>query len=224
MPTWTTAFPAPPAELTGLVATADPDGSKVDLVWDVAPMTDALFWRYRVARWNPETGAFDVIGEVADRSAPAYSDLEAPHGIDARYAVTVSNGWAESDAVEAIAFLDLKWWIVNPLEPAMSFELRYVEGPRDVETYQQEELRPLGRRFPVVVSGQLLAPAGSLPIRLLPADEPLRALIRRAALVDPWVVLKNPFGEVRRVKLGSIDRSRAQAGVQLLNLEYRTVA
>jgi len=220
---WTTAFSAP-AALTGLVATPDPDASEVDLAWNVPALPATHFWRYYIYRRSPESGEFRRIGEVADRAAPAYSDREAPHGVSAEYAVTVSNGWAEAEEVTAVALIDLKWWIVNPTDPALTFELRYVNGYREQRHHQQESFEPLGRPAPLVVSGVLLPPTGVVSVQVHPGDRELFGLIRRAATVDPWVVLKSPFGDVLRVKLGSLDRDRGEAGIQSLSFDYRTVA
>lgn len=220
--TWTTAFTTP-AALASLTATPDLDSSAIVLSWPASAL-GALFWRYYVYRRNADTGEFERIGSVDVEANATFTDAEAPHGVSVEYAVTVSNGWAESDSVTGAALVDLKWWIVNPLDPGLTFELRYVESFSDRLPYEQDSFEPLDRPTPLVVSGQQLPSTGTLSVKLLPADAGLRSLVRRATLVDPWIVLKTPFGDVYRVKFGDIGRDRGQAGNQQLNLAYRTVA
>lgn len=219
---WTTAFTTPD-ELTGLVATPDPDDSSIDLAWDVTALDATHFWRYYVYRLDPDVGEYVRIGSVDDRDDPTFTDLAAPHG-GATYAVTVSNGWAESDAITASAVLDLGWWVADPADPTLRFEIRYVSGYRARHDQQQEAFEPLGRDAPLVVSGEQLPPAGTFTVTNLADNPELLGLLKRAARVTPYVVLKSPFGDSLKVKLGAIDQDRGQAGVQTLNVEYRTVA
>jgi hypothetical protein len=89
---------------------------------------------------------------------------------------------------------------------------------------QQEAFEPLGREFPVVVSGSVLAPAGTLSV-VLGADEgAMVELLRRAARISPYVILKDPFGGLFRVSLGSVDVDRLGGGMQSASVDYRTVA
>lgn len=221
---WTTAFTTPD-ELTNLVATGDAGDSSVLLAWDASttnPDADH-FWRYYIYRLDPATGTYERIGSVDDIATPTFTDLEAPHG-GSTYAVTVSNGFAESDFVTVVVTLDLRWWLSDPNDASLRFEVRYVSGWRARNAAQQDAFEPLGRDVPVVVSGALLAPAGSFNVFLTYEDAGILDLLRRAAKVSPYVVLKDPFGDTYRMRLGSIDQDRGAAGAQTLTVEYRTVA
>lgn len=221
MPSFTTNFTGP-ADLTGLILTPDLDASKVDLSWDVTSLIDAHFWRYYIYRQNAE-GLYERIGEASDKAAPAFSDVEAPHGVTVRYAVTVSNGWAESGQLIGSTLLDLNWWIVDPADPSRSFAIRYVEGGPETEEYPQGIFHPIGKKAPIVVSGELMPPTGRVSVKV-PRDNPgYFTQIRRAARTDPYVVLKDPFGNVRRVKLGTLGRDPGQAGIQRGDFSYTTV-
>lgn len=222
MPQWTTSFGTPPAT-TGLSAVADPSSSSIVLTWDTTALAPALFWRYFIYRRNAE-GAYVRIGEVADAAPATYRDTEAPHGINAEYLVTVSNGFAEGEADTGATVLDLRWWIIHPTDPGLTFELRYVESFTEGWAYPQQEFAALGREYPLVVSDQQLAPSGQLRLQIMPADRGLFTLLRRAARTDPWVVLKDPFGDVYRVKLGDIGRDTGPVGVRPTTVSYRTVA
>lgn len=222
MPTWTTSFGVPPAT-TGLVATADPETSSIVLTWDPTTLAAALFWRYYIYRKNTE-GVYERVGEVASVAPATYADTEAPHGVPAEYLVTTSNGFAEGqpDADETI--LSLGWWIVHPADPALTFELRYVDTFSEAWPYRQEEFNPLGRTHPLVVSEVQVAPSGQLHLNILPKDRAIYYLLRRAAAYDPWVVLKSPFGDVYRVKLGDMGREVGTVGLRPVTVSYRTVA
>jgi hypothetical protein len=113
---WTTDF-GTPNDLTGVAAAADSGDSSVVVSWDATDLDPDFFWRYRIYRLD-DTGAFVRIGEVDDIATLTFADIEAPHGTST-YAVTVSNGWAESGQVTASVTLALDWWISDPNDPGL---------------------------------------------------------------------------------------------------------
>lgn len=222
MPTFTTSF-TQPAAVAGLTATPDLDASAVDLAW-TATTLGALFWQYNVYRLDPETNVYMLIGSVATESTPAYRDTEARHGTSS-YAVTVSNGWAESDPTLASTTLALDWWIVDPNDPALVFPVPHVQGYEEVWDPQNEDFVPLDADAPVVVSGALLPPTGTVTALILPAERATFGLLKRATQSTPYVSLKTPFGDVYRVKVGTIRRSRGSlgGGSREVRFDYTTV-
>lgn len=224
MPTWTTAFTAPP-ELTGLTVTADPDTSSVVLAWTASAIAAAEFHRYYVYRREVASGAFVRAGEVDAQALPTFIDIAAPHGIAAEYYVTVSNGWAESAPSDtAAAVLDLLYWIVHPDDPSLRFAVPHVSGYRESVNDGGQEFRALGRRAAVVVSAEALVPSGQFSSLLLPDEREVYYLLRRLLDVTPWVYLKNPAGDVHKVKVRVSDKDHGQAGVQQVAVTWTGVA
>lgn len=221
MPTWTTSF-STPTTIAGLTATPDLDASAVDLAW-TATALGALFWRYYIYRRDADTGILVRIGEVASESTPAFRDEEAPHG-PVTYAVTVSNGWAESDPpTNVTTTLPLDWWIVDPNDSALVFPIPHVNDYSETWDPQDERFDPLDADAPVIVTGALLPPNGTVSARLLPAELATFGLLKRVTMSVPYVYLKDPFGDVYRVKLQKLRRSKDKAGARAISFDYTTV-
>lgn len=218
---WTTDF-GTPNPITGLTGTASSGDSSIVLAWDVTDLDPELFWRYYIYRLGDD-GLYARIGSVDDPDAPTFTDVGAPHGTST-YVVTVSNGWVESSPVTVAVTLNLEWAISAPDDASLRFALFNVTAYRAKHELQADAYQPLGRSFPVVVSGQQLAPAGTLAIMLGSDEGEMVELLKRAARVTPFVYLKDPFGSVLSVRLGSIDQDRAGGGTQVLAVPYWTVA
>jgi hypothetical protein len=220
---WSTSF-ATPGETTGLSIAEDTATPGLVLTWTTSPLGAGLFWRYFIYRKDPD-GNYRRIGEVTDQNTPTYTDLEAPHGITVDYGVTTSNGWAEGAMGVASGVLLRNWWLVHPTDPDLRFELRYVPSGGLTERYnlEQRSFTPLGRSTPVVVSSKLMPPAGTLQLNIIPTDVETFDLLKRAAKVDPYVVIKSPFGDVYRVRLGQIERSIAPGGMRPVSIAYTSV-
>jgi hypothetical protein len=219
MPTFTTSFTAP-AGIASLTATADPDTSSVVLEWPATSLGVA-FWRYRVYRVNA-SGQYVLIGSPDTEATISFVDYEAPHGTS-QYAVTVDNGWQESDPVTALATLDLAFWIIDPSNPSNSFEIPHVATDESAWDPQEEQFVPLGRRAYVVIGGPLLAPKGTISSRVLRNEPELLPRLRLAAQTFPYVILKNPFGDVSRARIGEIRRSRGGSATQMVTFDWTTV-
>lgn len=218
---WTTDFDTP-NPLTGLAAAGNADDSSVVLTWDATDLDPDYFWRYYIYRLD-DLGTFVRIGEVDDIAVLTFTDLEASHGTST-YAVTVSNGWAESSQATVTATLALAWFVSDPNDASLRFALFNVTVYRAKSARQQEAFEPLGREFPLVVSGSVLAPAGVISVVLGPDEGAMLELIRRAARVSPYVVVKDEFGGVYRMSLGTVDQDRQGASMQTVSVDYRVVA
>jgi hypothetical protein len=222
MPSFTTNFSTPPA-LSTLTLTPNTSDSSIDLAWSISGLSAPLFYAYTVYRKNPESGVFDLIGTVTTQATLTFTDREAPHGIPAIYQVRVSNGWAESEPVQASTILDLNYWITHPTDPSLVFPVAHVNGFRERFPVQEERFEPLDRPEPVVVTGQAFPPEGTVSFRRFPSqDDPVWNL-RRAQKATPYVVLKSPFGDVRRVRIGEVESERGEAGVRTGSFDYTTV-
>lgn len=223
MPVWTTAFSAP-AQLTGLIATPDPDTSSVDLAWDVSALSADHFTRYVIYRRGVRTGTFMPVGEATTQADPTFVDIAAPHGVSADYYVTADNGWAESEASEtASTQLDLNYWFVHPDDPSLRFAVPHVSGYREAGDDSGQEFRPLGRAAPVVVSTGALVPAGSFTALLLHDERGVYHLLRRLLDVTPWVYLKSATGDVHRVKVRSVGKDHLPGGTQSVAVAWTAV-
>lgn len=222
MPSFTTNFSVPP-ELTTLTATPSPSDSSIDLAWSISGLSAPIFYAYMIYRKNPETGVFDLIGTVTTQATLTYSDREAPHGISAVYQVRVSNGWAESEPVQASTLLDLAYWITHPTDPSLVFPVAHVSGYKERFRVQDERFEPLDRPAPLVVTGQAFPPDGTVSFRRFPSQPDPVWNLRRAQKASPYVVLKTPFGDVRRVKIGDVEGDRGEAGVRLGSFDFTTV-
>jgi hypothetical protein len=220
MPTFTTSFTSPAAITGALLATPDPDTSSVLLEW-TATSLGVAFWRYRVYRIDA-LGQYHLIGSPATEATVSFVDYEAPHG-PSSYAVTVDNGWQESDPITASAVLDLGFWIIDPSNPSNSFAIPHVATDESEFDSQEERFAPLGRSAYLVVGGALLAPAGSISARVLRSETELIPRLLQAAQTFPYVILKNPFGDVSRARVGKVRRSRAGSATQMVSFDWTTV-
>lgn len=219
---WTTSFSIP-AALTTLTLTPSPSDSSVDLAWSATALSAAQFYSYRISRKDPDTGTYILIAEIFDSAVLTYTDREAPHRIPAMYQVRQTNGFDESDPVQASTSLDLDYWITHPTDPSLVFPIPHVDGFDETFEVESEKATPLGRPAPVVTYGENLPPDGTLSfIRIPSQDDPVPAL-RRAQITDPYVVLKSPFGDVRRIRVGTIKSARLGGGARRASFDYTTI-
>jgi len=220
MATFSTNF-APPAPITGLAAFANVDASSVDLTWDATAL-GAGFRSYRIYR-SPDGIAYSEVGIVLIEADSAFSDYEAPLDVPLWYQVTVWNADEESAPVDVTSELDVSaWWFVTPGDGSNTFELRTVVGYSDGAPLQQEDYEPLGRSRKLVVTGELLGNEGSLTVNLSREDAATVDRLRQRSIDDTnaFHLLKSPFGEVFRIRLRSIGRSRGGAGRQVVTLPF----
>lgn len=224
MPTFSTNF-APPATPTGLTIEAVIETSSVELVWTPTSL-GVDFGGYRVYR-SVAGAAYEEIAFLSTEANASFIDYEAPLDVTLSYQVTVSNLDFESAPAQGTTELDEKaWYIVTPAQSLYTFRLRYVQGFRELEHLQRERFGPLGRRFPIIVTGELEASAGHIELEVHPPDAFIIERIRAIARLDvPYVVLKTPFGDAYRVKIDPDERTRAGvAGIQNFGFGFDEVA
>ena len=225
MPTFQTDF-TPPAAPTGIAAYANVTASSVDLSW-TATSLGGDFLHYHVYRSTDGGLTFSLLATISSEALAAHSDYLAPLDVPLIYHVTVTNvDELESDPAVVSSELDIdQWWIVRPGDVSLTFHVRHVDAERDVTPRPTEQYVAMGRSRKVVVSGQQLGHEGSLSAVVTPSDRGLIDLLRAAAaLPDEYVLLKTPFGEVFRVRLADVSRSRGQAGHQTVELPFIEVA
>lgn len=219
---WTTNF-TEPAALSTLTLTPSPSDSSVDLAWSATGLSASQFYSYRIYRFDAETGVYERIAEIFDSAVLTYTDREAPHRVAATYQVRQTNGYAESDPVQATTTLDLDYWITHPTDPTLVFPVPHVSGFDETFPVQSERYEPLDRPAAVVTYGQNLPPDGTITFLRLPSqDDPIPPL-RRAQVTDPYVILKSPFGDVRRIRVGSIKSGRLGGGARSGSFDYTTI-
>lgn len=225
MPTFATVFtsPGPP---TDLVATSYLATSRIELSW--APSALGVdFDGYRIYRSIDGGVTYAEIGSVNVEATATYVDYEAPMDVPVLYGITVSNPDFESTKGLVSSQLDEHaWYLATPGMPTYTFRIQYVHGFRERERLQRQRLAPLGRRFPVIVTGELEASSGRVELEVHPPDAWLIRRIRELAVLDvPYVLLKTPFGDVYRVKLDPDERERTGvAGIQNFGFAYDAVA
>jgi hypothetical protein len=88
---------------------------------------------------------------------------------------------------------------------------------------QEEKFEPLDRPARVVTYGESLPPDGSISFVRLPSQDDPLPLLRRSQTIAPYVVLKSPFGDVRRVRIGSIKSGRLGGGARTGSFDYTTI-
>jgi hypothetical protein len=205
---FTTSFTQPPA-LTGLTATPDADVDAIELAWTASALAAAEFEAYLVYAKGSE-GPFELVATLTDQVTPAYTYRGAEHNTDVQIRVTQTNGWMESDPVEASASLDIDgfWWLrPDPLE------LRYVTpgGFTAAPDVRTEDFKPLrGGRF--VLTWGDAGNEWTLRMELRPEARDVLASLQadyRAGLVG---ILKTPRAEAFYSKLTALPQTYAAAG------------
>jgi hypothetical protein len=220
---WTTTFSAP-AALASMTVTPSPSDSSIDVAWSATALSTAQFYSYRIYRQDPEApGTFELVTEIFDPAVLLYTDREAPHRVAALYQVRQTNGFDESDPVQASTTLDLDYWITHPTDPSLVFPVPHVSSFDESFDVQEEKFEPLDRPARVVTYGESLPPDGSISFVRLPSQDDPLPLLRRSQIIAPYVVLKSPFGDVRRVRIGSIKSGRLGGGARTGSFDYTTI-
>jgi len=220
MPAFVTVF-TPPDAVTGLAAFANVAASSVDLTWDATAL-GVNFGSYRIER-SLDGVTYAEIGSILVEADSEYSDYTAPLDTPLWYRVTVWNLDTEGLPSDATSELDVsQWWFCTPGDPSNTFEIRTVVGYEDGNPLQQEDYEPLGRNRKLVVTGELLGNEGSLTANLSREDATIIERLRQRSIDDTnsFHLLKSPFGEIFRVRLRSIRRTRGSAGRQVITIPF----
>jgi hypothetical protein len=204
---FTTSFTAP-AVPTGLVLTPDTAQKAIVATWDVSALSAGEFLEYRVYARGPN-GQFRLVKTISDQSATSYTYREAAHNAESIVRVTQSNGFGESDPIEASATLGTDpnyipgYWILTESDVV---ELLNVEqfGPGDTNT-RLERMSPLAapgeRAYDVVLDWGTGGYETSF--RVFTYDRDLLRTLRRYKEAGQVVLLKTEYGDSRYGRLTS---------------------
>lgn len=224
MALFSTAF-VPPPPLTDLTLFANVPASSVDLAW-TATSHGVDFGGYRVSRSLDGGLTWILLELITSESLITHRDYTAPLTVSLLYRVTVSTLDFESDPVFAATMIEASgWWMVRPADPALTFQLTWVDDHRKSRQRPREVYRPLGRSRPVVISGEQQGWEGSIRASVPHA---YRAVIDNVVtiggLADEFVYIKSPFGEVMPSQIGDIEVARGSGGHQTLTFPFTEVA
>ena len=227
MPTFSTSFtpPGPPPDFT---LTADTVASRVMLEWGVdGALAAPDFVAYNVYRSTDGGATWVQVASIGVQATTTYDDYEAPLDVPLLYRVTQVSIDFEGDPAEGSTELDIhEWWVVTPGYSEQTFRLHVVDDYDDIVPVEQEEYTALGRRTKIQVQGEVLGTEGSIRVHVGPEHRGLRDLLVRALgrQANEYVLLKTPFGDVWRVRLGSIRRRRRPAGHSEITFPFTEVA
>lgn len=223
MPTFSVLL-TPPADVLNPSLTADVDTSSVTLEWD--PSTDPNFARYIIRRTiGNET---EELASITDIGTSEFVDYTAPLNSIVTYTIIVENtDDVESAGVALDGVLgDLNgYWLVLAGDAARTFRVLHVSGFDETEPIDEERYRPLGRDRVLVEQGERTGSEGTVSAKIFPTNADLIPRIRDMSDLGEaaGVMLKTPFGDVFRVALGPLRRSRGQAGIQQISFTYTEV-
>jgi hypothetical protein len=217
---------APPAELAGVTTIADPTSSKISVTWE--PTANPDFDHYEVWRRVYGTTEWRVLSaQMFDIGTSSFDDYTAALNKTYEYAVmqvaTIGTSLVQgafspvTTALSGVA----QWYLVAENREDLTVALEWAESVNDTVPVQQEIIEALGRPFKIVVEGMVLGSEGEIAARIdgsQYADVARIESLLRAQL--DRVLVKAPSGEVYPSKIGSIKRSRGEAGSVVLSLPY----
>lgn len=211
----------PAAEVTDPSVTADVETSSVTLSWtpSVGPNLFSTIVRRTIGNVTEE------LAVLTDAGAGGFVDYAAPLNTTVTYEiVTVNTDGVESEGVELDAVLDdlNGYWLVLAGDASRTFRVQHVGGFDETEPIDDERHRPLGRSRVLVQQGERTGSEGSITAKIFPADADVIPRIRELSDLGDVaeVLLKTPFGDVFRVALGEVRRSRLVAGIQSITFGY----
>jgi hypothetical protein len=220
--TFTAVFTTP-AALTGLVVTNDLPSSSIALVWNAS--VEAIFVGYYVERKLPGD-SWKPLATITNKASPLYVDYEAPVGVAVSYRIYQRGTADVLDSPYTTAsgrLASSQWWIATPANASLTFAL-LTAGWDSSAPLDQERYAALGRSKKLVVTGDLHGEEGGLTLNVLRADGATISKLRAISLSSTYVVLKSPFGEVFRVAIGEVGRTRLGGGAQTVKLTFVEIA
>jgi hypothetical protein len=220
MPTFSVTL-VPPADVTDPSITADVPTSSMALSW--TPIVDPNFVAYIIRRTIGSTTI--ELARLLSIGSNEFTDYTAPLNTIVTYEIsTVNTDDVESVGVELDAVLDdtSGYWLVVPEDAEHTFRVQHVAGFEEEEPVQEERHRPLGRDRVLVVQGERTGSEGTLTVKVAPTDLAVVPKIREISDLGAFanVLLKTAFGDVFRVALGSVRRSRLVAGWSQVTFPY----
>ena len=222
MPRFAAAF-TPPDAIANLQATAS--GAGVSLTWDPTTLAPGDFVAYHVSR-SIADGPFVELASQTDPADVDFVDFAAPLGVPLTYRLVQQSIDNLSDPTDAPTMVDACefWLVLAATGQQIGFEIPNVESMASIWPLQSTEHEPLGRRWKLVETGELLGEEATVSALLLPDQANVARLLRdtAAAGASGDLLWKTPYGDVQPVVLGSIASVRGVDGRQTLT--FRTVA
>lgn len=202
--TITTDFTVP-AALTGLVITQDDVEPALLIEWDAS--AEPNFESVNIYA-KTEGGQFRLVTTVTDPDATAYMYRGAAHNRETVVRLTQSNGFAESEAIEGSATLEVDgYWIKRPsvatLLPSSTTDIkgRTQHGAGDTQV-QIEQLVALGRTDKLLLTWGVTGYEGGFS--LLTKDRALVDLLRSYKDNGLVVIVSTPYGASRYVRFTAV--------------------
>lgn len=173
-------------------------------------------------RWSPRLAKYVLMSAGLLPTFTA-TDVAGPSNLTYRYKVVTfgENGSALDTLSSDLSYDDPEWRL---LTATSNIVLSVDEMTFEMAT-SQESLEPLGRDHPIVVSHGTRGVAGQIRATVFPDERyAIRASVELLANSSQVVYLRNPFGEVFAVSLGSIGEAPASGGYATLTIPFTEVA
>ena len=217
--TWT-----PPSDIEGVSATSE-NGSVV-VRWDAVSTPD--FVRYEVFKRDYGTTGWTSMAVISNKLTTSFVDFSSAIGKQYDYQViqyeTIAGTTLGSDPATATVVTSSSnednWFIVPQNNYSLSLEL-YAQSESRSNPFQEEIFEPFGRARKVVVRTARYGSEGSFEA-FIPSDEVPSKLSKLNEILsyNEPVYLKDPFGGVLRVYLGSPELSYQPTGHLIANINY----
>jgi hypothetical protein len=217
--TWT-----PPADVDGVSATSE-NGSVV-VRWDT--VSTSGFLRYEVYRSDYGASTWKMLGSINAISTTSFVDFSSAIGKQYDYQVlqyaTVGGVPLGSNPLTAITVTSSSnednWFIVAENNYSLSLEL-YAQSESRSKPFQEEIFEPFGKNRKVIVRTSRYGTEGTFEA-FIPSDEASSKLSKLDDILsyNAPVYLKDPYGSVLRVYIGSPDYSYQPTGHVIVNINY----
>lgn len=223
-----TADFAPPAALAGVQTTADPDASKITIGWEAS--ADGAFDHYEVWRRKFGEAEWTVLAESLPVGVTSYEDYGPALNQTYEYAVLqvhlingrLYNGEYQpvSTAISGVP----QWYLVAESRDDLTVKLEWATAAADAIPVQQQVVEALGRKYKIVVEGEVLGSDGRITVRVDGTEyEQVNAIERLLRARLDRVLVKSPTGEVYPSKIGSIVRTRQSHGAVEVTFPYTQI-
>lgn len=213
-----------PADISGISATSE-IGSVV-VRWDAS--STAGFLRYEVLRSDYGLNSWKLISTINTINTTSFVDFSS--AISKRYdyqvlqyatvgAIVLGSNPLTATTVTSSSNED-NWFIVPENNYSLSLEL-YAQSESRSKPFQEEIFEPFGKNRKVVVRTSRYGTEGTFEA-FIPSDEAASKLSKLDDILsyNAPVYLKDPYGAVLRVYIGSPDYSYQPTGHVIVNINY----
>lgn len=208
-----------PGQVTGFADAVDYVNGGYVTVYFPSAVPDPYFFEWRIYRRRVGSQDWIYAGAVQDPAVTTFRDWLASGSGDWEYSITQAatrfGSMVESEhdpGPSVVTLYSDSYWLIMPGEEESSVRLRHVTGDKldDEEEVNEYVVVGSGRRQNV---GTTLGIKGSLSVSVRhssnSASEQL-AQVRRIAQDGRAVLLRDPYGNVTRVKIGSRSFTRLE--------------